>query len=455
MNKGIAFMPTTLDAPSGEPEFNSDSNRQQNLRARAEKLAGTTRAEIERMAVGEIHELLHELQIHQVELQIQNEELQRAQLELAQSRDRFTDLFEFAPVGYVLLDKRGRITEANLTTATLLEVTRKDLIGQLLHSFVPREARDHLFLHLAATFEKETKQVDEVPMERNDGQPLTVRVESIQAPILPGTDACCRTALVDVTEQRVLERHLLDAKKMKLVGQLAGGMAHDFNNLLTVIIGCTQMARRNIGEQHPLQDDLNNIRNAAQRGANLIKQLLGFARKQYPRPTFFCLNKAIQGIPSLVDSVFDSSIKLVTIPKDGLPQVYFDLGQLEQVLLNLALNARDAMPQGGTLTLQNETADIVQDAPEFSGLRPGRYVLLTVTDTGTGMSPEQLTHAFEPFYSTKEVGKGTGLGLATCYGILKQNNGHIDCSSREGQGTVFRLIIPTSAPSTSNGPKSA
>jgi signal transduction histidine kinase len=246
-----------------------------------------------------------------------------------------------------------------------------------------------------------------------------------------------------ITERKELEARLLHSQKMESIGRLAGGLAHDFNNLLTAITGYTSMALDALPTNTPAASDLTEVQKAAQRATNLTRQLLTFARKQIIEPQVLNLNDLILEMDKLLRRLIGADIEFVTLPAADLWHIKADPGQLEQVLVNLAVNARDAMPDGGTLLI--ETTNILIDpeqAYQHANVGAGAYVMLTVSDTGIGMTSEVQTHLFEPFFTTKEHGKGTGLGLATCYGIVAQHSGYIWVSSELAQGTTMRVYLP-------------
>jgi signal transduction histidine kinase/ActR/RegA family two-component response regulator len=251
-----------------------------------------------------------------------------------------------------------------------------------------------------------------------------------------------RSVMRNVDARRRLEEQLRQAQKMEAVGQLAGGIAHDFNNLLTVISGYSDIARRSIGAG-PGADELGEIQRAATRAADLTRQLLAFARQQVLEPVVLDLNEVLRALTPMLARLIGEDIHIAVAAEDDLPSVVADRAQIEQAIINLAVNARDAMPDGGTLTIETRSAVLDEHyVAEHAGVEPGPYVCLTVTDTGTGMGREQLEHIFEPFYTTKEVGKGTGLGLASVHGITTQSNGHVQVYSELGLGTTFKIYLP-------------
>jgi CheY-like chemotaxis protein len=236
---------------------------------------------------------------------------------------------------------------------------------------------------------------------------------------------------------------------MESIGNLAGGIAHDFNNLLTVIAGCCDLAAARVSSDPDVAESLEGIRSAAVSASALTRQLLTFSRRQIVRPRLLVLNETVNGFAKVLRRLVEESVHIEYRFAPRLPLVRVDSGQVEQVLLNLVANARDAMPGGGTVII--ETGNIVvqpEQRPPETGLPPGAYVVLSVTDTGSGMSPEVRAHLFEPFFTTKPRGRGTGLGLATVYGIVKQSGGHIFVSSAPGKGTAFTVYLPVASSST-------
>jgi len=253
-------------------------------------------------------------------------------------------------------------------------------------------------------------------------------------------------SFADITDRKELQQQFLHAQKMEAVGRLAGGMAHDFNNILTAILGLTDLLLLDIEEGTTYRDRVEEIREAAQRAAGLTRQLLVFSRRQVTQPALLPLGEVVRGVERIVRRLIGEDIEFQAVVEENLWPVRADRGQIEQVLMNLAVNARDAMPTGGRLIVEarNVTLDAAYAHDHF-GTEPGEYVQLAVTDTGHGMSPEVRARAFEPFFTTKSAGKGTGLGLATVYGIVRQHGGNIWVYSEENSGTTFRIYLPRAA----------
>ena len=282
----------------------------------------------------------------------------------------------------------------------------------------------------------------EFRVRRKDGREVWL---SDTAVIVQGSDShpVMEGIMVDITERKALETQLQQSRKMEAVGRLAGGIAHDFNNLLTIISGYTELAmsRQNLpSEAHA---DIERIENASGRAAALVRQLLAFSRKQVLQPKILDLNKIVLNLDSLLRRLMDERIEMVTRVKDDLGKVKADPAQVEQVIMNLVVNARDAMPEGGRLVVETCNTDLDANyALDHVPVKPGKYVMLAVSDTGVGMDRQTVAHIFEPFFTTKESGRGTGLGLSTVYGIVKQSGGYIWVYSEPGKGSTFKIYLP-------------
>jgi PAS domain S-box-containing protein len=294
--------------------------------------------------------------------------------------------------------------------------------------------------------EEESKRSERFQAEyrivRKDGRVIWV---SDTAAVVPGSNShpLMEGIIVDITDKKQLEGQLQQSRRMEAVGRLAGGIAHDFNNLLTIIKGYTELALIRAKGMPELRSDVERIEDAAERAAGLVRQLLAFSRRQVMQPKVLDLNGIVVGLDKLLRRLMDEDIQMVTVANEAVGAIKADPGQIEQVIMNLVVNARDAMPSGGRLTV--ETANVELDstyARDHASVKPGKYVMLAVSDTGIGMSADTVAHIFEPFYTTKESGRGTGLGLSTVYGIVKQSGGYIWVYSELNHGTTFKVYLP-------------
>lgn len=276
----------------------------------------------------------------------------------------------------------------------------------------------------------------------HDGKALTYQIYGYPVFDKQGKVARVIEYALDVTENRILEGQLRQSQKMESIGRLAGGIAHDFNNLLTAILGYSELAMAELPEGHPVRRQVNIIAEAGNKAAALVRQLLAFSKKQVLEVKVLNINEVVENIGKILSLVIGEDIILDMNLSPGIWSVRADPGQLEQVLMNLAVNARDAMPCGGRLTVETENVELHEEyGRTHEGVKPGPYIMLAVTDTGSGIRPEVVEKIFEPFFSTKG-NKGTGLGLSTVYGIVKQHNGHIYVYSEEGIGTTFKVYLP-------------
>jgi two-component system, cell cycle sensor histidine kinase and response regulator CckA len=365
---------------------------------------------------------------------------------LRESEEHIRATLEAALDGIITIDATGRVVEFNPAAEQIFSYRRADVVGhELADLIVPPALRDQHRRSLAQCVVTGKgallgKRIELTAM-RADGTEFPVELALTR--IVTDEQLLFTGFVRDLTERKRLEAQFLQAQKVESIGQLAGGIAHDFNNLLTAISGYAELARDVLPADHPAYSDVTEVHKAAQRATTLTRQLLAFARKQPIEPHILNLNDLIRDMDKLLRRVIGEHIDLITQPALALGQVVADPGQIEQVIVNLAVNARDAMPEGGKLTI--ETRNVVLDSDYAQGhlsVREGPYVLLAVSDTGVGMDAEVQSHVFEPFFTTKEQGKGTGLGLATCYGIVKQHGGFIWVYSEVGHGTTIKIYLP-------------
>lgn len=341
----------------------------------------------------------------------------------------------------IVLDPDGKIRSANPATVELLGYQEAELIGKDGSLIFADEAVTVLKdPRLKTLMQKGSIRNYETTCQTRTGQKIPVSFSRGVMRDENGNPAGIVGIARDLRDIKRLEEELLQAQKMEVVGRLAGGVAHDFNNLLTGIIGYTQLVLAKVGADSSTGQDLLQVYSAANRAAGLTRQLLAFSRREPLQFAVLNLNKQVENISTLLRRLIGEDIDLKFIFAPGLGSVWADPGQIEQVLMNLAVNARDAMPQGGILTI--ETANVVLDAHRHFGVAAGPYVRLAVTDNGCGMDEEIRRQIFEPFFTTKEKDKGTGLGLSTVYGIVKQHGGHIWVYSEPGKGTTFKIDFP-------------
>jgi two-component system cell cycle sensor histidine kinase/response regulator CckA len=347
----------------------------------------------------------------------------------------------------VIADRAGNLVWVNPAFSRLTGYTEREALGQNPRNLLKSGRHDAAFYDgMWATLLDGHVWRGELTNRRKDG--TTYVEDQTITPVTNGGEITHFVSLKrDLSETRKLEAQFLQAQKMEVVGRLAGGIAHDFNNLLTVINGTAELALMDLAPEHPVRSDFERIKESGDRAASLTRQLLAFSRKQLTRREPVNLGQMLTNFRGMLQRLIGEDVHLVVTAGAPLAIVPADPSQLEQVVLNLAVNARDAMPRGGRLTL--EAANVYLDdafAASHTGVKAGPHVMLAVTDTGAGMTPETMLRIFEPFFTTKEAGKGTGLGLATVYGIVQQSGGTIWVDSAVGLGTTFRIYLPSSGP---------
>jgi len=362
---------------------------------------------------------------------------------LRRSEASFHTVVEEAPYGIFRANLAGKLLMVNPALKSMLGYeTREELLQTNLATDIYRHPVEHQSLRKLVLLDQHFKDI-EVEWRRKEGTFLVVRCSGWPVKDESGEIAYIEVIAEDVSEQRVLERQLRMAQKMEAIGRLSGGIAHDFNNLLGVIIGYIQVIKRNLVPGQSLHEYAEEIEKASQRAVSLTRQLLAFSRQQILEPVILNLNTLVADMEKMLPRLIGEDIQLHLILDPAIGQVKADPGQIEQVLMNLAVNARDAMPDGGKLTIQTANSEIDEIfAREHPGSIPGQYVMLTVTDTGIGMDQEIQVRIFEPFFTTKDRDKGTGLGLATVYGVVKQSNGYITVDSESGKGASFKIYLP-------------
>jgi PAS domain S-box-containing protein len=366
-----------------------------------------------------------------------------ARSQLAQTHHRLTTAIEQAAESVIITDAAGAITYVNPAFEQISGYSQAEVIGRSFGFLEDDDLAAFTFEKIWGAIDREGSWCGRLVNKKSDGSHYTV--DTTITPVRgENGDTVNYVALQrDITRELQLEQQFHQSQKMEAIGQLAGGVAHDFNNLLTAINGFAELTQFQLEEDDPLQECVGKILFAGKRAADLVRQLLAFSRKQVIQPSVLELNDVVSELDKMLKRIIGEHIQVRTVLPSDLWLVKADPTQIEQIIINLAVNARDAMPSGGQLTL--ETGNVVLDetyADLHLEAEPGDYVMLAVGDTGVGMSREVAAHIFEPFFTTKEIGKGTGLGLATVYGIVQQSGGHIWVYSEEGQGTTFKVYLP-------------
>ena len=369
-------------------------------------------------------------------------ERKQAEEELRRSEANFRSLVQDAPFGILQATPEGRILQVNPALIRMLGYDSEAELLKLNTRDIYQDPKQRERLVEENSHKRDFHNL-EVQWKRKDGRAITALLSGHR---VTGTDhapAYFEVFAEDITARRVLERQLLQSQKMEAIGRLAGGIAHDFNNLLGVVLGHTEILEEYAGRDPRLHNSVEAIHSATRRASSLTTQLLAFRRKQVVEPRILDLNASVREIEKLMHRVIGEDIELIIHLQPDLSTSQLDPGQLDQILMNLVVNARDAMPNGGKLIL--ETADVTLDEPyvgQHLGATTGSFVMLSISDTGCGMDQETLSHIFEPFFTTKEKGKGTGLGLSTVYGIVKQCGGYVMAYSELGRGTTFKIYFP-------------
>ncbi len=369
---------------------------------------------------------------------------------LKQQADFLQLLMDTMPYPIFYKDRQGRYLGCNRAFENFYGISRVKITGKTVFEIAPKElanvyheADNDLFIHPGT-------QSYETSVKTRNGEPRDVLFHKATYEGSDGSPAGLIGAVVDITERKrtekerqKLQEQLAQARKMESIGRLAGGVAHDFNNMLAVILGNVDLALKKAGANHPLLPHLDQIQKAAEHSADLTRQLLAFARKQTVAPKLLDLNETVGGMLTMLRRLVGENIDLAWRPGGDLWSVRIDPAQIHQLLMNLAVNARDAITEVGKIGIQ--TRNVVADAAycaRHAGFKPGEYVMLTVGDNGRGMDRETMNQVFDPFFSTKASGKGTGLGLAMVYGVVKQNDGYISVYSEPGEGATFNIYLP-------------
>jgi two-component system cell cycle sensor histidine kinase/response regulator CckA len=368
----------------------------------------------------------------------------RVEERLRESEEKYRELVEHAPAGICELDLQTlKLTNVNEVICEYLGHSREEIQSMNFLDMFSEDSRQFVIERQRKVLSGEkVRDTAEYNLTRKDGREFWILVNT-KAYFQDGIPTRATFVVHDITERKRLEGQLRQAQKMEAVGRLAGGIAHDFNNLLTGLVGHVHLLSESLAQDDALREHVDEIKEAGERAASLTRQLLAFSRKQVMRPRILDLDRLIMNLEKMLCRIIGEHIQLVRRLVPGQHFIEADSAQIEQLIVNLAINARDAMSQGGELTLETDSLELenAEKWPDFE-VPPGSYVRLVVTDTGSGMDEETRSRVFEPFFTTKDVGKGTGLGLSSVYGIVRQSGGYIGVRSAPSAGTVFTLYLP-------------
>jgi PAS domain S-box-containing protein len=381
----------------------------------------------------------------EAELRRANEELEkRTSKEIGEYRARLAAIIDSSEDAIIGKDLDGTITSWNRGAQRMYGYTPEEIVGKNISILTTKERADEIPTILARVKSGEHITHYESTRITKDGRRLDVSISISPIRDASGTIIGASAIARDVTEQKRAEEHLRQAQKMEAVGRLAGGLAHDFNNILGIVTACTELLRGVIENNQQSTPYIANIRKAVERGTSLTRQLLSFTRKTAINPQLIDLNTHLKDVAKLIRPLMGDDVEIIVQSRSASAIVEMDPGQLDQIVLNLGVNSRDAMPRGGRFVLET-TAVELDDAftAKHEPLKPGPYIVLAASDTGIGMDKATAGRIFEPFFTTKEVGKGTGLGLATVYGIVQHGGGHVWVYSEPGRGTTFKIYLPS------------
>jgi PAS domain S-box-containing protein len=379
------------------------------------------------------------------ELRRVNQELDRRKTrELRDSQNRLALIVDSSQDAIIGKTLDGIVTHWNQGAEHIYGYTAQEMIGRPISLLAPKERVDEIPAILEKIRHGQRIEYFESVRVTKDGRHLNVSISVSPIHDAEGKVVGASTIARNITGQKKVEDQLRQSQKMEAVGRLAGGVAHDFNNLLGIVTACSELLRERVDAKSV--EYIDNIHEAAKRGASLTRQLLAFSRRQPVQTQLLDLNERLREVSKLLRPLLGDDVEVVLLPRSATAIIEVDPSQLDQIVINLAVNARDAMPRGGRLILETGVSDFDESfAREHPGMNVGRYVMLAVSDSGTGMDEATRSRIFEPFFTTKETGKGSGLGLATVYGIVKQSGGHVWVYSEPGHGSTFKIYLPSAA----------
>lgn len=425
-------------------KYNDPWHENAPLRMRAEEIIYhtiNTQDEIISMPKLEVQKLVYELQVHQVELEIQNDELRKTQRALENERERYSFLYNNAPVGYMTLLEDSTIDEANETLVNFLNREKDSVINKPFTDFICCEDQDIFYLQKKAIVETLESQTSEIRIRVDDNTLIWCQLEARLSH--NGYEPCLLITVTDISKRKELEKSMLQMKKMDAIGHLASGIAHDFNNILAGMLSFTEYALAEVEEKSELRESLENIEKGIDRATHLVKQILTFGRESTTELIPLSIPTIIIEVSHLLRAALPSTIDITYDDQDKNSYVLADGSQIDEVLLNLCINAAHAMNNKGTIEISCFSKEFHSDVEGYIGIsKPGRYSLFSVKDSGEGIRNGQLSQIFDPFFTTKEIGKGTGLGLSVVWGIISNHNGNILIDTAPEVGTTFTIMIP-------------
>ncbi len=376
------------------------------------------------------------------ELRRVNEELDRRKSrELRDSQNRLALIVDSSQDAIIGKNLDGIVTHWNKGAEHIYGYTAQEMIGRSITLLAPKDRADEIPNILKKIREGERVEYFESMRVTKDGRNLNVSIAVSPIYDAEGKVVGASTIARNITSQKKIEDQLRQSQKMEAVGRLAGGVAHDFNNLLGIVTACSELLQDRVSGDSV--EYIDNIREAAKRGASLTRQLLAFSRRQPVQMQVLDLNQKLKDVSKLLRPLMGDDVEIVLLPRTATAIVEGDAGQLDQIVVNLAVNARDAMPRGGRLIIETSVFEFDESFAREHSMVAGRYVMLAISDNGVGMDEATRSRIFEPFFTTKEIGKGSGLGLATVYGIVTQNGGHVWVYSEVGHGTTFKIYLPS------------